>query len=989
MQHESQHNKVNVINSTKVEKPNDLLDSTGLISFWVNHPDEATLIKLGLVTPSIHVTSTNPNISSLNQKDLHHNHSKIKVKLLNDKILSPAYPPISTYNRYAVLSDELSNVGGMLEKSSSIIVNETNSPNHKCNDLDCKKCLDKQDEITVAVALKRNNLKLSGNGELLPAACFSYIRKNLSLRKARTNRIIRRIKRKWSDEDFRNNVKKRCLVVEPSNQPHEENYQIDENAAIHKRQENQLFEQKPNKNTCSTLVINKPTEHNASQSLNENELQLSDSCSKLNEKVNVVNNCDDCDAKSTQKSTEHSSRLEVKTKPLFCVCQKPNDGSLYIECSTCKEWFHPQCIFQEHELGFSLTDDEWAKYSFACMTNKIYRANLKRSKPTLYHKNQVFALQSKDNTLQNFAENTENKCNQTLNNQARNSQSNYVKIALKNHQNIVQLDNQTNVSALPKPLMPMPEHKSFSPKNCSPLHELSNTNNATPNNVPNTQYNLDKQLLKNEKLRNNVSADAYENNSTTTTIYQTCDADMKDPALSYETLEKLGDFKESIQEKELARFSEVYVNERVIPISLEEWQQMTKDRSKKNFTGSTYVDILIPKLRAIYSGCAFCIDYNYLKKPSNVLTLRNTDGKYLEGYVKVYCIHSTCCKCDVYGRVDFYAYHDRIEAILNISGNRSHFKTCRKSRPVKGKQRKELLARLENEKPNALHEKLQLKLSEEERVYGSFTFAPSHAVLRNIKYEGNVSQRYSDDWVTNVRAMEKSFLEKSGSFIKDVRISLNFGPEIILFSDAQLKVYGQVCRRDIVYFDATGSVLKKFECHKDFQIYTLLVRHPNEGGPALPVATNVTARHDAVSICSFLDFFLKAATKMLGSKSKPIMIMIDGSMAMWNAVLRAFSNETRAQYYMRCWRIVTGKARSQDLKKTLVHNCLSHAMRAAKCLVTKYYHKRFKNEVMFWIALLFSCSTLDEIDNVIRSLIVVLNCEKTSKIVRQHFQNLQ
>jgi len=88
-----------------------------------------------------------------------------------------------------------------------------------------------------------------------------------------------------------------------------------------------------------------------------------------------------------------------------------------------------------------------------------------------------------------------------------------------------------------------------------------------------------------------------------------------------------------------------------------------------------------------------------------------------------------------------------------------------------------------------------------------------------------------------------------------------------------------------------------------------------------------------------LDFSLKTATKMLGSKLKPIMIMIDGSMAMWKAVSRAFSNETRAQYYMRCWRIVTSKARPQDLNKTLVYNCLSHAMRAAKCLVTKYYHK--------------------------------------------------
>ena len=65
-------------------------------------------------------------------------------------------------------------------------------------------------------------------------------------------------------------------------------------------------------------------------------------------------------------------------------------------------------------------------------------------------------------------------------------------------------------------------------------------------------------------------------------------------------------------------------------------------------------------------------------------------------------------------------------------------------------------------------------------------------------------------------------------------------------------------------------------------------------------------------------------------------------MAMWNAVLRAFSNETRLDYYHRCWRIVNGEAESLDLKKTFVYNCLSHAMRAAKIMVIKHYEKHKK-----------------------------------------------
>ena len=324
----------------------------------------------------------------------------------------------------------------------------------------------------------------------------------------------------------------------------------------------------------------------------------------------------------------------------------------------------------------------------------------------------------------------------------------------------------------------------------------------------------------------------------------------------------------------------------------------------------------MPNLRALYSGCVPCIENNYLRQPSAVLKLSENSSKYFEGYVTFYCKHSNCCGCEVIGKAKFYTYHNKVEAVMEVSGKRSYFRSCTKARPVKGKRREELAEKMEHEKPYSVFRKLQLSLNEEERVYGSSTYAPSHAVLRNIKSKGNISNRYSNNWIINVKAMEEIFSKKQGSFVRDIKVSKC--PEIFLFTDAQIKVYGEICHRDIIYFDATGSIMKKSTSEKDFQIYTLLVRHPNEGGPALPVATSITTRHDAHSICNFLNFFLSAATKLIGLKAKPIAVMIDGSMAMWNAVLRAFSNETRLDYYHRCWRIVNGKAESLDLKKTFV-----------------------------------------------------------------------
>ena len=72
-----------------------------------------------------------------------------------------------------------------------------------------------------------------------------------------------------------------------------------------------------------------------------------------------------------------------------------------------------------------------------------------------------------------------------------------------------------------------------------------------------------------------------------------------------------------------------------------------------------------------------------------------------------------------------------------------------------------------------------------------------------------------------------------------------------------------------------------------------------------------------------------------------------------------------------------------------MHNCLSHAMRAAKVLVIKHYAKRFRKEATYWISLVFSSSTFDELEQVVQSVIVILNRETTSNLVKMHFEHLQ
>ena len=90
-----------------------------------------------------------------------------------------------------------------------------------------------------------------------------------------------------------------------------------------------------------------------------------------------------------------------------------------------------------------------------------------------------------------------------------------------------------------------------------------------------------------------------------------------------------------------------------------------------------------------------------------------------------------------------------------------------RQRPVTGERRKNLVKTLENEQPLAVYRSLQTSLTENERVYGSHTYAPSQAVLRNIKYRGKLSNRFSNDWVVNLKLMAEKYKKNNDPFIRE------------------------------------------------------------------------------------------------------------------------------------------------------------------------------------------------------------------------------
>ena len=91
-------------------------------------------------------------------------------------------------------------------------------------------------------------------------------------------------------------------------------------------------------------------------------------------------------------------------------------------------------------------------------------------------------------------------------------------------------------------------------------------------------------------------------------------------------------------------------------------------------------------------------------------------------------------------------------------------------------------------------------------------------------------------------------------------------PSVALYNDTQILAHKDLCKKDILYFDTTRSIIEKCENGNEFQIYTLLFWNPHAGGPALPVAMNIMTSHDANSIRRFLEIFVHDVVNSVPTK---------------------------------------------------------------------------------------------------------------------------
>ncbi|KAF3848888.1 hypothetical protein F7725_015385 [Dissostichus mawsoni] len=122
--------------------------------------------------------------------------------------------------------------------------------------------------------------------------------------------------------------------------------------------------------------------------------------------------------------------------------------------------------------------------------------------------------------------------------------------------------------------------------------------------------------------------------------------------------------------------------------------------------------------------------------------------------------------------------------------------------------------------------------------------------MKTLSWQARKKLRKHSNEMISLRKMMEEELETEEAVIKKL---IAHPKGVMLWSNKTIDLFHDRCREDIVYVDATGSIVKKAKGKTSpFYVYEMVVRNPFKGSSPVPVATYITNDHTTASISFFL-----------------------------------------------------------------------------------------------------------------------------------------
>ncbi|XP_034067934.1 uncharacterized protein LOC117543645 isoform X1 [Gymnodraco acuticeps] len=260
--------------------------------------------------------------------------------------------------------------------------------------------------------------------------------------------------------------------------------------------------------------------------------------------------------------------------------------------------------------------------------------------------------------------------------------------------------------------------------------------------------------------------------------------------------------------------------------------------------------------------------------------------------------------------------------------------------------------------------------------------------MKTLSWQARKKLRKHSNEMISLRKMMEEELETEEAVIKKI---IAHPKGVMLWSNKTIDLFHDRCREDIVYVDATGSIVKKAKGKTSpFYVYEMVVRNPFKGSSPVPVATYITNDHTTASISFFLGSFLTDVIRLhgRGAKQRPVMLICDGSTVLMESMAYNFCGVSLQELLSRYYSIVTGQAKHDCIRLPIMHRCLSHVMKNAKDLCRKHAAKHY-HLAMHVFGLMTQATTMSELDEVVTSAVVVFSSSHSDRNVGKHFENLQ
>lgn len=174
---------------------------------------------------------------------------------------------------------------------------------------------------------------------------------------------------------------------------------------------------------------------------------------------------------------------------------------------------------------------------------------------------------------------------------------------------------------------------------------------------------------------------------------------------------------------------------------------------------------------------------------------------------------------------------------------------------LKGKRRSAFKKRMKKTYPRrASLDCLLLLIPEDVWLSGNRDAAPSQAVLNKVRQEAGkiVVPDKTDLWNSLTSIRGKQVARDQNKKIDGTLRRQGKDPQYLMFWSLEtMKIFRGISKIDIIYLDATGSILRN-SGQGTFYMYELVVRHPVKGKSPIAVASLLSNRHNIATVSNFL-----------------------------------------------------------------------------------------------------------------------------------------